>query len=177
MNVETKKIKWGQSFSDILYKSGIDNKIIFDAINKSKNIFNLKTLKRGNEYKLLSYLDKKTPSYFIYEPDLFSGVVYSLEDSIFVDKRIKPIHLKERVVYGNIESSLYETIELRDAVTTTPGTPAGTVIGIARSLNFYHESGTFNNQETIYRTYLSDTQLFTKITLTGSGTWTNGRKE
>ena len=111
MYVETKKIKWGQSFSDILYKSGINNKIIFDAINKSKNIFNLKTLKRGNEYKLLSYLDKKTPSYFIYEPDLFSGVVYSLEDSIFVDKRIKPIHLKERVVYGNIESSLYETIE------------------------------------------------------------------
>lgn len=111
MYVETKKIKWGQSFSDILYKSGIDNKIIFDAINKSKNIFNLKTLKRGKEYKLLSYLDKKTPSYFIYEPDLFSGVVYSLEDSIFVDKRIKPIHLKERVVYGNIESSLYETIE------------------------------------------------------------------
>ena len=111
MYVETKKIKWGQSFSDILYKSGIDNKIIFDAINKSKNIFNLKTLKRGNEYKLLSYLDKKTPSYFIYEQDLFSGVVYSLEDSIFVDKRIKPIHLKERVVYGNIESSLYETIE------------------------------------------------------------------
>ncbi len=111
MYVETKKIKWGQSFSDILYKSGIDNKIIFDAINKSKNIFNLKTLKRGKEYKLLSYLDKKTPSYFIYEPDLFSGVVYSLEDSIFVDKRIKPVHLKERVVYGNIESSLYETIE------------------------------------------------------------------
>ena len=111
MYVETKKIKWGQSFSDILYKSGINNKIIFDAINKSKNVFNLKTLKRGNEYKLLSYLDKKTPSYFIYEPDLFSGVVYSLEDSIFVDKRIKPIHLKERVVYGNIESSLYETIE------------------------------------------------------------------
>ena len=54
MFVETKKIKWGESFSDILYKSGIDNKIIFDAVNKSKNIFNLKTLKRGKEYKLLS---------------------------------------------------------------------------------------------------------------------------
>ena len=111
MFVETKKIKWGESFSDILYKSGIDNKIIFDAVNKSKNIFNLKTLKRGKEYKLLSYFNKKKPAYFIYEPDLFSAVVYSLEDSIFVDKRIKPVHLKERVVYGNIESSLYETIE------------------------------------------------------------------
>ena len=72
--------------------------------------------------------------------------------------------------------TIYETIELRDTVTTTPGSPAGTVIGLARSLNFYHESGAYNNQETVYRTYLSDTQLFTKITLTGSGTWTNGRK-
>ena len=111
MFVETKKIKWGESFSDILFKSGIDNKIIFDAINKSKNIFNLKTLKKGKEYKLLSYFDKKKPAYFIYEPDLFSAIVYSLQDSIFVDKRIKPIHLKEKVVYGSIESSLYETIE------------------------------------------------------------------
>ena len=111
MLVETKKIKWGESFSDILFKSGIDNKIIFDAINKSKNIFNLKTLKKGKEYKLLSYFDKKKPAYFIYEPDLFSAIVYSLQDSIFVDKRIKPIHLKEKVVYGSIESSLYETIE------------------------------------------------------------------
>ena len=111
MFVETKKIKWGESFSDILFKSGIDNKIIFDAINKSKNIFNLKTLKKGKEYKLLSYVDKKKPAYFIYEPDLFSAIVYSLQDSIFVDKRIKPIHLKEKVVYGSIESSLYETIE------------------------------------------------------------------
>ena len=72
--------------------------------------------------------------------------------------------------------TLYETIELRDTATVTPGTPAGTVIGKARCLNFYHESGAFNNQTTIYRAYLSDTQLFTKITLTGSGTWTNGRK-
>ena len=111
MFVETKKIKWGESFSDILFKSGIDNKIIYDAITKSKNIFNLKTLKKGKEYKLLSYVDKKKPAYFIYEPDLFSAIVYSLQDSIFVDKRIKPIHLKEKVVYGSIESSLYETIE------------------------------------------------------------------
>ena len=111
MFIETKKIKWGESFSNILFKSGIENKIIFDAINKSKNIFNLKTLKKGKEYKLLSYLENKKPAYFIYEPDPFSAIIYSLQDSIFVDKRIRPIYLKEKVVYGNIESSLYETIE------------------------------------------------------------------
>ena len=73
--------------------------------------------------------------------------------------------------------TIYETIELRDTETgTNLGNPQGTIIGLTRALNFYHESGAFNNQTTIYRCYISDTQLFTKITLTGSGTWTNGRK-
>ena len=72
--------------------------------------------------------------------------------------------------------TLYETIELRDTSTATPGTPAGTVIGKARAIDFAYESGTKNTQTTLYRTNISDTQLYTKITLTGSGTWTNGRK-
>ena len=74
--------------------------------------------------------------------------------------------------------NIYETIELRDTETgaSNVGSPQGTIIGLTRALNFYHESGAFNTQDTIYRCYVSDTQLFTKITLTGSGTWTNGRK-
>ena len=46
---------------------------------------------------------------------------------------------------------VYETIEIRDTATATPGTAAGTVIGKARCLNFYHESGAYNNQTTIYK--------------------------
>ncbi len=72
--------------------------------------------------------------------------------------------------------SLYETIELRDTVTSTPGTPAGTVIGKARVLNFSFESGAKNTQTTLYRANLSDTQLYTQIICTGSATWTNGRR-
>ncbi len=71
---------------------------------------------------------------------------------------------------------LYEIIELRDTVTTTPGTPAGTVIGKARVINFAYESGSKNTQTTLYKAWLSDTQLFTQIICTGSVTWTNGRK-
>ena len=69
---------------------------------------------------------------------------------------------------------IYEIIELRDEVTGTPGTPAGTVIGKARVINFAYESGTKNTATTRYRANIVDTQIYTKITTTGSVTWTNG---
>ena len=70
--------------------------------------------------------------------------------------------------------TLYESIELRDALTTTPGSPAGTVIGKARAINFSYESGAINNQSSVYRTNIIDTQFYVKVTTTGSVTWTAG---
>ena len=80
------------------------------------------------------------------------------------------------VFFTNLHQSpaIYETIELRDELTATPGTPAGTVIGKARAINFAYESGTINTATTRYRVNLVDTQIYTKITTTGSVTWTNG---
>jgi len=111
MKVKRKKINWGESFSDILYKNNIDNSIIYEANQKSKNIFNLRKLKKGNEYILLFSLNNNKPSYFIYEPDAYTYLIYHLEDSIFVEKKTKTITLEEKVAVGQIESSLYETIE------------------------------------------------------------------
>ena len=70
--------------------------------------------------------------------------------------------------------TLYETIELRDTLTSNPGTPAGTVIGQARAINFSYESGAINNQSSVYRTNIIDTQFYVKVTTTGSVTWTAG---
>ena len=70
--------------------------------------------------------------------------------------------------------SIYSVVDLRDETNTTPGTPNGTVIGQARVLNFDYESGTKNTATTIYRLNVADTQIFTKITTTGSVTWNSG---
>ena len=48
----TNKIKWGQSFSDILSKNGVSNQTIYKASLEAKKIFNLKKIKKGNEYTL-----------------------------------------------------------------------------------------------------------------------------
>ena len=63
---------------------------------------------------------------------------------------------------------LYETIELRDEQTATPGTGAGQVVGKSRVINFAFEEGAVaGTTTTVYRANLIDTQFYTKIT-TGS---------
>ena len=42
----TQKIKWGQSFSDILSRNGVSNKDIYDASLLSRGVFNLKKIKK-----------------------------------------------------------------------------------------------------------------------------------
>ena len=70
--------------------------------------------------------------------------------------------------------TMYETVELRDTLTSTPGVAAGNVIGVTRAINFTYESGALNNQTTLYRTNIIDTQFYVKIVTTGSVTWTAG---
>ena len=111
MSIKTEKINWGQSFSNILSRYGVSNNIIFEATKKSKPLFNLKKLKKGKEYTLLFNHNSKKPSYFIYEPNDYTYLVYHLDDSVVIRKEDKSISLIEKVAVGTIESSLYETIE------------------------------------------------------------------
>ena len=106
-NVIKKKIKWGQSFSNILLKRGVSNKIIYEANLKSKKIFNLKKIRKGKEYVLLVKKGSKSPSYFIYEPDMYSYIVYKLTEKISVNRTFKEVTYHDKKISGIINSSLY----------------------------------------------------------------------
>ena len=103
----TKKIKWGQNFSDILTKYGISNKTIFDASQKSKGIFNLRKIKKGNSYSLFFKKGKNTPSYFVYESSKYDYILCNLDSPISFKKISKPITYREKKITGEINSSLY----------------------------------------------------------------------
>ena len=70
--------------------------------------------------------------------------------------------------------SIYEVINLRDEVTGTLVLEPCDVIGQSRVLNFAYESGTVNNQSTVYRTNLVDTKFFTRLDCQSNVTWTLG---
>ena len=103
----SKKIKWGQSFSDILSKYGVSNKVIYEASQKSKGIFNLRNLKKGKEYSLFFKNGRDIPTYFIYESSKYDYILSKLDSLISFEKISKPIVYKEKTISGEINSSLY----------------------------------------------------------------------
>jgi len=72
----------------------------------------------------------------------------------------------------------YQTIELRDAVTASPGAVAGNIIGLARIASWeFTSSGTDTvegNLNDYYDAHIFDISLFTKLYLTGSVTIEGG---
>ena len=73
----TQKIKWGQSFSDILSRNGISNKDIYDASLLSRGVFNLKKIKKGNDYTLFFEKETNRLSHFIYESSNYDYLICS----------------------------------------------------------------------------------------------------
>ena len=103
----THKIRWGQSFSDILSKNGISNKKIYDASVSAKGIFNLNKIKKGKSYTL--FFDKKYENltYFIYQSSKYDYVICKINPEVSFKKVDKKISYTEKQISGNISSSLY----------------------------------------------------------------------
>ena len=75
---------------------------------------------------------------------------------------------------GSSLASAYQTIELRDSFTSTPGTNAGNIIGFARLAAMEHTSDgddtTFGNADDTYNTNIFDVQMFTILELASAVT-------
>ena len=96
----TQKIKWGQSFSDILSRNGVSNKDIFDASLLSRGVFNLKKIKKGNDYTLFFEKETNRLSHFIYESSNYDYLICSFYPEISfkkVDKNFLELSREEQL--------------------------------------------------------------------------------
>ncbi len=78
---------------------------------------------------------------------------------------------------GSTITNAYQTIELKDTFTSTPGTAAGNVIGYARVSSIEHVQDpdtTFGNADDRYRLHIFDVQMFTQLQLATSQSITAG---
>jgi hypothetical protein len=82
------------------------------------------------------------------------------------------------VLSGPDISDSYQTIELRDSYTSTPGSAEGNIIGLARIASWeFSSSGTDTtegNTNDVYDAYIFDVTMFTKIYLNSSVTIDGG---
>ncbi|CAL68111.1 peptidoglycan DD-metalloendopeptidase family protein [Christiangramia forsetii] len=105
-------IESGDSFGFIMDQNGVGHGKVFEISNKVKDSFNPARITAGKKYMILKAKDSaKTAQYFIYENDKINYTVVALGDSIYAEKKKRPVTIKKREVSGVITSSLSEAMQ------------------------------------------------------------------
>ncbi len=106
------QIARNQFLADILLPHFVSYPEIERVAQAAKRIFDVRRIAEGKRYTLLCRRDStQKAAYFIYQPDLVNYVVYELCDSMRVYAGTKPVEIRERVFEGEINSSLYMTLQ------------------------------------------------------------------
>ncbi|UYW01137.1 peptidoglycan DD-metalloendopeptidase family protein [Flavobacterium agricola] len=100
----------GDSFGKILGQNNFSAAQIHEVNEKVKTDFNTRQIRIGKPYTLLK--DKNTDSLkvFIYQQDKLHYTVIDLRDSVRVTNNTVPTVLKERVIAGELQGSLSESL-------------------------------------------------------------------
>jgi len=115
LEVITGKIKRNQNLADILKDFNVSQEELNGISKSSKNVLDVRKLVVGRNYTIISENDSlKTPVAFIYEPNKIEFVVYNFMDSLYTEKRERPVKIIEKQVGGIIKSSLAETMDELD---------------------------------------------------------------
>ena len=111
-NVKRDTINSGDSFRLILEKNNLFYPKIYDIVQETKKVFDIRKINIGRPYTLLSSKDSlNKPLVFIYQPTSIDFIVVSLGDSIWAEKKQKEVKLIEYEAMGTIKSSLSETLQ------------------------------------------------------------------
>jgi len=105
-------VKSGQTMGEILYANHIDHPEINTIVNKSKEIFDVRSINVGKSYTVICTTDSSEKAqYFVYEIDATNYIIFDLRNEIEVYKGKKPVTIKLKTASGTIKSSLWLTME------------------------------------------------------------------
>ena len=110
--VKRDTIKSGDSFGQILENNNLFYPKIYNIVQATNKIFNIRKINVGRPYTIFYSKDSlEIPELFIYQPNPIDYVVVSLSDSIWAERKQKEVELKSLEASGKIYSSLSETME------------------------------------------------------------------
>lgn len=111
-NVANDTVAAGDTFGGILERQNIGDKRVYDIVQKIKDSFDVRSIRRGKPYTMLRSLDRRSElQVFIYQPDRLNYYIIDLRDSITVTKKTKPVTIKKRTIAGQLDGSLSEALE------------------------------------------------------------------
>lgn len=105
------KIRKNEFLADILQDYGVDYARIDHLARKSKSVFDVRRMRAGNTYIVISTRDSlHEVQFFIYESSAHEYIVYDLKDSISIYKGKKEIRRIISTDCGIIQSSLWNSM-------------------------------------------------------------------
>lgn len=108
LQIESSTVKRNENLSDILSKNNVEYKDILKLVDRSKDVFDVRKIRRGNTYHILKSEDSlKQTEFMIYEKNRVDYVVFQIRDSIQVWEGKKEVRRVLDTVSGVVESSLW----------------------------------------------------------------------
>jgi len=106
-----------QVFGNILDDCNVENKTCHTIIEKCQGVFNVNSLKAGKPYTIFAREEDDVPDYMVYEPSKTEYIIFDFRADGKVFLTQKHLSRKERAAAGEINSSLYMTL---DAMQVSP---------------------------------------------------------
>lgn len=105
------RVQKNEFLADILLRNGVDYATIDYIARYTKDTFDVRKIRRGNNYTLICTQDSLPKAlYFIYEISPSNYVLYHLTDSIYAVRGHKEIRSKTVNLSGVIRSSLWNSL-------------------------------------------------------------------
>lgn len=109
ISIDTARVRNNQSLSDILRPHGVSLLTIDQLARNSKDIFDVRRIKAGNNYFLINCDTTCPPQFLVYEESLINYIVFEI-DSQRVYRGMKEIDTLTHTVGGTISSSLWNAL-------------------------------------------------------------------
>lgn len=109
--IVTQRVKRNEFLSKILEKYRINASTVDKIVRSSEGIFDFRKIRYGNDFTFfLSKDSTHEVMHLVYEQTPIDYILVNLTDSIFVQRKARPIEKRLTKTSGTIESSLWNTI-------------------------------------------------------------------
>lgn len=113
--IESFLVKRNENISDILADHGVPYVKVLEMVEQSKDIFNVKKIRRGNKYHILKSEDSlQSCKYLIYEKNRVDYIVIQFGDTVKGWEGKKEVKRVLDTVSGVVESSLWVALNQKN---------------------------------------------------------------
>ncbi|WP_298145203.1 peptidoglycan DD-metalloendopeptidase family protein [Flavobacterium sp.] len=110
-NITRDTLKPGDNFGSILEKENIGTLKIHEIVEKIKDSFDIRKIRFGKTYTILRTKDStKKVRALIYEPDPSEYFVVHFGDSVYAERKKRPVTIKRRTIAAELNGSLSEML-------------------------------------------------------------------